>query len=96
MREVWSPDVRTISGVAGGAAALSGLGRGGLRGTLLGIAGVLLLARAITNVELRRLPGIARHARDTDTGHRAAMRDIENGTLPRRQSTPEKQPGPVH
>lgn len=96
MREVWSPEVRAIGGVAGSTAALYGLGRGGLRGMLLGIAGVLLLARAVTNVELRRLPGIARHAGDTGAGRRAGVSDVENGTLPRRENTPENQPGPVH
>lgn len=57
-QESWSPTARATSGVAGGTVLLYGLGRGGFRGTLLGAAGLLLVARALTNLELRRVFGI--------------------------------------
>ncbi|BAU47954.1 cyclase [Sulfurifustis variabilis] len=62
----WSPGARAIGGMGGGAAALYGFGRGGLLGTALGIAGSLLLARAVTNLELRRLTGIGAARRAVD------------------------------
>ena len=96
MREVWSPEMRAIGGVAGGTATLYGLGRGGLRGTVLGIAGGLLLVRAITNVEFRRLPGIARDSRSTHADRNPANSDVDNETLARRERAPGSQPGPVH
>jgi hypothetical protein len=58
VREIWSPSVRATGGVAGGTAALYCLGHGGLHGTLLGAAGLLLLTRTVSNTELRRLFGI--------------------------------------
>jgi len=100
--EIWSPAVRATGGVAGGTAALYGLGRGGLRGTLLGAAGLLLLARAVTNTGLRRLFGIgvSRGAGGTDADRAQAQgNDVESGRMPPRatptEDTPE-QPGPVH
>lgn len=64
LQENWSPAVRAAGCVAGTTAALRGLGRGGFRGMLLGTAGLLLLTRAVTNLQLRRLLGIGvpRHA----------------------------------
>lgn len=63
-RDNWPPSVRASGGVAGGLAALAGLVRGGFGGTLMSAGGLLLLTRAVTNLELRRLFGVgtSRHA----------------------------------
>lgn len=62
----WPPSARLAGGLGGGGAALYGFARGGLVGTALGIAGSLLLARAATNLELRRLTGIGAARRAVD------------------------------
>lgn len=101
MQDTWSPAVRATAGVAGGTAALYGLGRGGFRGTLLGAAGLLLLARATTNTGLRRLLGIGgpRHASEAEADRARAKGGVERGRMPGHatptEGTPE-QPGPVH
>src|SRR5690606_10683042 len=58
MQENWSPTTRAIGGLAGAAAALWGLGRRQPGRTLVTGAGLLLLGRALTNLELRRMFGI--------------------------------------
>jgi uncharacterized membrane protein len=58
MQENWSPTARAIGGLAGAAATLWGLNRHRRAGTLLSGAGLVLLGRALTNVELRRLLGV--------------------------------------
>jgi uncharacterized membrane protein len=64
MQENWSPAERAVGGLAGAFAFLWGFGRHTFGGTLVGTAGLLLLGRAATNLELRRLLGIGapRHA----------------------------------
>lgn len=62
----WPPSARLAGGVSGGTAALYGFARGGLVGAALGIAGSLLLARAASNLELRRLTGIGAARRAVD------------------------------
>ncbi|HLT89883.1 MAG TPA: SRPBCC family protein [Woeseiaceae bacterium] len=66
MQENWAPAERALGGLAGGLAALWGFGRDSLGGKLVGTAGLVLLGRAATNLELRRLLGIGtrRHAVD--------------------------------
>jgi uncharacterized membrane protein len=54
----WSPTARLVTGIAGGALGLVGLLRPGLLGSLAAGAGLTLLVRAVTNLELRRLFGI--------------------------------------
>jgi uncharacterized membrane protein len=54
----WSPTARLLIGLAGGTLGLVGLARAGLLGTLVTGAGLTLLARAVTNLELKRLFGI--------------------------------------
>lgn len=54
----WSPTERVLAGAAGGLAAIRGFGRRGVTGIAAGAAGLLLLLRAATNLELRRLTGI--------------------------------------
>jgi uncharacterized membrane protein len=62
----WSPTARLAAGVTGSALAIRGLTRGGILGTASAIAGLGLLARGITNLDLKRLTGIggARQAVD--------------------------------
>lgn len=62
----WPPSARLVGGLGGATAALYGFARGGLVGAGLGIAGSLLLARAATNLELRRLTGIGAARRAVD------------------------------
>ncbi|HEX7081833.1 MAG TPA: SRPBCC family protein [Gammaproteobacteria bacterium] len=66
MQANWSPTARAIGGLAGAAAALYGLNRRTPLGTMLGAGGMLLLSRAATNLEMRRLFGVGatRHAVD--------------------------------
>jgi uncharacterized membrane protein len=58
MQENWSPSARAIGGLAGAAATLWGLNRHRRAGTLVSGAGLVLLGRALTNLELRRLLGV--------------------------------------
>jgi uncharacterized membrane protein len=58
MQTVWSPTARLTAGVAGLTAAVAGLRRGGLTGATLGLGGTALLARGVTNLELKRLVGL--------------------------------------
>ncbi len=64
MQENWSPSARAAGGLGGALAAFYGFGDRGLVGTLFGTAGLLLLARALTNLPLGRLlgTGAPRHA----------------------------------
>jgi len=54
----WSPTARLVSSVLGGALAAYGLRRRNLPGVALSSLGLGLLARGLTNLELRRLTGI--------------------------------------
>lgn len=60
----WTPALRVLVGTAGGALAVSGLTQRGPLGMAAGLVGAGLLARAATNLELKRLLG-------TGDGHRA-------------------------
>ena len=55
--ERWTPAQRTASGGAGSALLLMAMRRGGLSGTVAGLAGAALLVRAATNAPLQRLAG---------------------------------------
>ncbi|MGH7321563.1 MAG: BON domain-containing protein [Candidatus Rokuibacteriota bacterium] len=55
MQMRWSPTARLLAGITGGALSLCGLRQAGLTGIALGAAGVTLLTRALTNLELGRL-----------------------------------------
>ena len=80
MQSNWSPAARAAAGIGGAAAALYGFGRGHLHGKLLGFAGLVLLGRAATNLELRRLVGVGapRYAVDVQKNIRvhAAVEDV--------------------
>lgn len=94
MQEAWSPAIRATGSVAGGTAALYGLGRGGFRGTLLGVAGLLLLARAATNTELRRLFCVdsPRQTGESGADHTVAKDRPGTGPGPHRATLGEETP----
>ncbi len=54
----WSPTARLLAGIAGGSLGLVAARQAGLTGLALGAAGLTLLARAATNLELKRLLGV--------------------------------------
>lgn len=54
----WSPAARLIAGAAGGGAGLYGLSKPGAVNKAVGMAGLLLLARAVTDLEIKRLTGV--------------------------------------
>jgi uncharacterized membrane protein len=62
----WSPTARAAAGLGGMLAAIYGFGQRDAAGTIIGATGLLVLTRAITNLEMRRLFGIGvpRHAVD--------------------------------
>jgi uncharacterized membrane protein len=57
MQENWSPAIRMLTGVAGGALLVSGFRARGVLSLLFGAAGGALLLRSSTNMPLRRLAG---------------------------------------
>jgi uncharacterized membrane protein len=62
----WSPTTRVVAGSGGMALAAYGASRPTIPGALLAAAGIGLLARAVTNVEIRRLTGIGGTRRAVD------------------------------
>jgi uncharacterized membrane protein len=54
----WSPATRFYGGVVGAGLAVFGLSRRNSVGAVVGLGGVLLALRGLTNLELRRLTGI--------------------------------------
>lgn len=54
----WSPTARLLMGLAGGALTFFGIQRQGVAGTVVGAGGLVVLARAVTDLELKRLFGI--------------------------------------
>jgi uncharacterized membrane protein len=54
-QQSWTPAARLVAGVAGGALALAGSRRSGRVGNAIGVAGLTLLARSVTNTELRQI-----------------------------------------
>jgi uncharacterized membrane protein len=57
MQENWSPTARLLVGAAGGGLAAYGIGRKDPLGIGLGVIGLGLLARGVTNTEIKRLVG---------------------------------------
>jgi hypothetical protein len=66
MQNNWSPTARLIAGAAGGGLALAGVARMGLLGFAMLAGGGALLARAVTNQELREFIGLAEPSPDTE------------------------------
>ena len=58
MQENWSPTARLLAGAAGGALAAYGFSRRDPLSLALGAVGVGLLARGVTNMEMKQLLGI--------------------------------------
>jgi len=78
MQENWAPGPRLLALGAGASLAWYGFARRGLPGTLAGIAGVGLAARAVANKDLGRLLGVSGGRRGVEiqkTIHIAAPRD---------------------
>lgn len=80
MQANWSPTARAAAGLGGAMAAGYGFGRRSAGGTLVGTVGLLLLGRAATNLEMRRLIGLGapRHAVDVQKNIHinAAVEDV--------------------
>jgi uncharacterized membrane protein len=66
MESNWTPAVRALAGTAGGILTIMGLSRGGMMGGLYGLFGAGLLARATTNMEMKRLIGVGSGRRAID------------------------------
>jgi uncharacterized membrane protein len=66
LQQQWSPTARLITGTAGAALAGYGAARRDIVGALAATAGVGLIARAASNVELRRLTGLGAGRRAID------------------------------
>jgi uncharacterized membrane protein len=62
----WTPTARLLAGAAGGGLAAIGAKKRGATGTALGIVGVGLVARAVTNFTLERLLGFGPGRRGID------------------------------
>jgi len=58
LQENWAPSARLAAGVAGGALAAAGARRKDTLGSVLSLAGLTVLARSVTNKELRELAGV--------------------------------------
>jgi uncharacterized membrane protein/osmotically-inducible protein OsmY len=58
LQENWSPTTRLLAGAAGGGLAVYGLSRRDPVGLGIGAIGIGLLARGVTNLEVKRLVGI--------------------------------------
>jgi uncharacterized membrane protein len=66
MRNNWSPAVRCAVGTGGGILAIAGAARGGIGGIFAAIGGSGLVARAISNLDARRLTGAGAGRRAVD------------------------------
>lgn len=66
MQENWSPTARLVTGLGGGALLLYGMTRRGIIGTTVGLAGLGLAARGVTNIELKRIIGVGGGRRAID------------------------------
>jgi uncharacterized membrane protein len=59
MQENWAPATRVAGTIAGGTMAIAGMRRRGVIGLGLAASGLALLARSITNLELRQMIGLS-------------------------------------
>lgn len=66
LQKNWSPAWRLLAGLAGGGMTLWGVRRRRVLGTGLATAGTVLMARAASNLELKRLLGIGASRRGID------------------------------
>jgi len=66
MQTYWSPTTRLLAGATGGALAVYGAGRRSTGGATLSLIGLTLLARALTNIEMKRLFGVRAGRRAID------------------------------
>jgi hypothetical protein len=98
MQANWSPTERIVGILAGLLTASYGFGRRGAAGTFVGSAGLLLLGRAASNLELRRLLGIGvpRHAIEVLETGRAPRDAAAHGAATREPSATEDMPRRMH
>jgi hypothetical protein len=66
MQASWSPTARLVAGAAGAALATYGVLQRGIVGSVLGLTGLTLLARAASNLELARLAHVVRSGASLD------------------------------
>jgi uncharacterized membrane protein len=66
MQRHWSPTTRLLMGAAGGATAAYGAGRRSAYSGAIGLAGLIMLMRALTNMELKRMLGVRAGRRAID------------------------------
>lgn len=66
LQQNWSPTTRFLAGTAGGALVFFGATHRNAGGVMLGLAGLGLLTRAMTNLGFRRLTGIGAGQRAVD------------------------------
>jgi uncharacterized membrane protein len=66
MQRNWSPTARLVGGGLGAALSWYGLKTSGVIGTAVGLSGLALLGRAVTNLEVSRLLGIGSGRRGID------------------------------
>jgi uncharacterized membrane protein len=62
----WTPTARLLTAAGGGALAIYGVARRDAPGAFMGAAGLGLLARGLTNLPLKRLPGVGAGRRAVD------------------------------
>jgi hypothetical protein len=86
LQNTWSPSARFATSIVGGALALAGLRRSDMSGRVLGIIGLGLLARGLTNQRLQELISLE-HIRQ-------AVEPMKSSTTP--QSAPPSKPPTLH
>jgi hypothetical protein len=74
LQENWSPAARFIAGAAGASLAVYGGARRDVLGAGLGAAGLLLLARGVTNTELKRMVGFNDETKTDGNGSSTAVK----------------------
>lgn len=80
MQENWSPTARLLTGVAGGAMATYGALKQDVPGIIISMLGLGLLARAATNVEMKRIVGLGGNKETTENTNAASATEQGSST----------------
>jgi hypothetical protein len=80
MQTNWSPTARLLMGTAGGTMACYGLKRRDTLGTIMGTLGAGVLARAIANMQVKRLLGLDGGCRGGGIHKMTNVAAVETGT----------------
>ena len=72
-KSTWSPTMRLVAGVTGGALAIYGGKRRDILGSAVGSLGLGMVTRALTNIEAQRLFGMGSGAPETDVNKPVAV-----------------------